>query len=252
MTTAILVVTAIIFLAMAAGIFFQLRSTWRKIAVARATPTSSSTAVAGMDPGQSVEVQGTLRCDSPVVSELSKEPCAYFSTELIHEFEAHERAGSSPSRWVKRKETLAAHSERAGFRVEDAMGAVQVNPDGADVDAFEVVNRFDNDPGKQSILGSTLIEIGGLTLSGKRTLGYRHTEHILRLDEPVYVLGVVQNDHSIGRAPAGVNERPFLISYRPEDDAIQQVQSTQRSMRMWCGLCAAVGIVLLVAAVLVR
>jgi len=82
------------------------------------------------------------------------------------------------------------------------------------VDALEVTNRFEKETGEGPGL-----KIGGVTLQmgqGEQTLGYRHVEHLLRVDAPVYVLGAVRADGRIG-APEDEGGR-FLISHRSEED----------------------------------
>jgi hypothetical protein len=252
MATVILIVTAIIFLGMALGILYQLRASQKKVAVVQATPTSSAGKASSMSPGEMVEIIGTLRCPTPVTSQLTGEPCAFFKSELIREYEADEPGPNDRTRRVKRKETVASRSERASFSVQDAMGSVLVNPDGAEIDGLEVVNRFDQDTGKASIFGSLVVDLGPLTISGQRTLGYRHVEQVLKLDKPVYVLGVVCEGGSIGAARADHQDMPFIISHRSEADLTAHLQREQRSLRIWCGLCVAVGVVLVIAAFIVR
>ena len=87
--------------------------------------------------------------------------------------------------------------------------------EGAEIEAQEVLNRFDEGTGE----GGT-ITLGGVTLSlggGERTLGYRYRENILALDRPVYVLGVVQADGQTGAPTEGGAEKRFLITYRSEE-----------------------------------
>ncbi len=67
-----------------------------------------------------------------------------------------------------------------------------------------MTNRFEEAPDDGGGL-----KIGGFTLrmgEGQRTLGYRHVEHVLPVDAPVYVPAAVRAD---GR---------FLISHRSEED----------------------------------
>jgi hypothetical protein len=51
-----------------------------------------------------------------------------------------------------------------------------------------------------------------------RTLGYRKIEEAVLVGYPVYVLGVLQDDGSIGRPPEGSRLREFLISARSEEE----------------------------------
>jgi hypothetical protein len=53
---------------------------------------------------------------------------------------------------------------------------------------------------------------------GQQTLGYRHVEHVLPVDAPVYVLGVVRADGRVGAPEDEVGDGRFLISHRSEED----------------------------------
>lgn len=101
------------------------------------------------------------------------------------------------------------------------------------MDAKQLVNRFERYTGQ----GEFSVSFGGATLNlggGERTLGYRYTESILPVDGPVYVLGVIQDDGSIGAPQDGGSEQRFLISYRTEEELEKNLVRNAR----WLGLGA--------------
>jgi hypothetical protein len=121
-----------------------------------------------------------------------------------------------------------------------------VNAEGAEVDARQVVDRFERGTGEvgSSIsLGGATIQLGG----GERTLGYRYTESILPVDAPVYVLGTVQ-EGGIG-APSGEEGPRFVFSHRSEEALEQSLGKTV----LWLGVggmaALVVGVILLVVGV---
>jgi hypothetical protein len=69
---------------------------------------------------------------------------------------------------------------------------------------------------------------------GARTLGYRYAESVLRVDEPVYVLGVLQEDGQIGSPAESERDKRFLISYRSEEQLERKYGKSAR----WLGLIA--------------
>ena len=129
---------------------------------------------------------------------------------------------------------MVASSERfAPFMVEDESGAVGVRGEGAEVDALEVMSRFERDSG-----GAGSITLGGLTVNlggGPLTIGYRYVEGVLRVDSSVYVLGAVQQDGEIGAPAEEGGKGRFLISYRSEE----QLQKKYRRDALWLALIAA-------------
>jgi hypothetical protein len=110
---------------------------------------------------------------------------------------------------------------------------VGVRGEGAEVDALEVMNRFERDTG-----GAGSITLGGLTVNlggGDRTIGYRYLEKILPLDSPVYVLGAAQEDGQVGAPSEEVEGAArFLISYRSEE----QLEKKLKRDALWQGLIA--------------
>jgi hypothetical protein len=144
---------------------------------------------------------------------------------------------------------VAQNEQFAPFTVEDPTGGVPVNAEGAEVDAKQVVNRFERNTGSEGpsiSLGGATINLGG----GERTIGYRYTESILAVDAPVYVLGTVQEDDGIG-GPSGEEGQRFVISHRSEEVLGQSLGKTA----LWLGVgglaALAVGVVLLAVAIFV-
>jgi hypothetical protein len=198
-----------------AGIFFYYgRDSAKKTELMRATQTSTAAEVSDAAPGTLVEVEGVLRCESPLKSEMAGRTCAYFLSEVIREYEETEREADGDLETTRRSQVVSRSARFAPFAVEDESGAVGVRGEGAEVDALNVTNRYESDPGS---LGS--ITQGGFTggLGGDsgRTIGYRYVEGILPVDAPVYVLGAVQEDGRIGAPREG--EGRFLISHRSEE-----------------------------------
>jgi len=202
---------------------YSLGDRWRAALVAR-VPTSPASAVAGMRPGQLVEVKGTLRCPKPLTSELTRRPCAYFRT------------------WVERTETLASYADRVPFLVEDETGRVLVSPNGAEIGAQDVYDRF-----------KAGISAGQMTLAGRTvemnhgfgTVGYRIREVLLPIDGPVYVLGAVTRDGSIGRPSRLRFDAGFIISPHVGEGSSGSPPGDR--LMMWCGFGALAGGLLLMS-----
>jgi len=188
------------------------RRTLGKTEAMRGVETSSATEAAGLAPGTPVEVKGTLRCESPLESEMAGRTCAYYLSQVIREYQETERDADGDLETRRRSEVVASNERFAPFAVEDDSGAVGVRGEGAEVDALEVVNRFERDADGGITLGGLTVNIG----ERERTIGYRHVESVLPVDAPVYVLGAVQQGGGIGASP-GDGEGRFLISYRSEE-----------------------------------
>jgi E3 Ubiquitin ligase len=235
---------AIVFLVAGGVLFYFRRKTQQKSALMEQTQTSDAANVLGLAPGTLIEVKGTLRCDSPLTSEMAGRSCAYYSARVTREYLERdyddEDHGSD-----RRSETLAHNEGFAPFFVEDATGRVAIRGEEAEVDAEQVVERFERPAGEGSSIsfGGATLQLGG----GERTIGYRYTESILPVDAPVYVLGVLQENGEIGAPPSGSKEKRFVVSYRSEEALSQNFGRNV----LWLGLGAAGAFVLSIVFLLI-
>ena len=245
----ILLLFAVIFL-VAGGVLLYFRNrTRQKAAVMSQTETFKSSEVAGITPGTLVEVKGTLRCEEPLTSEMAGRTCAYYSSTVTREYLRPDHDDDNDLGSDRRTEIIAQNVQFAPFMVEDESGFVGVHAEGAEVDARQVVNRFDRNTGNEGSfsLGGMTVNLGG----GERTIGYRYTESILPVDESVYVLGAVQEGGTIGVPRSGEKDHRFVVSHRSEEAHTQSLGKTA----LWLGVGGAaslvLGVVLLVVGFLV-
>src|ERR687897_304433 len=228
----ILLLFAVVFL-VAGGVLLYFRNrTKQKSALMSQTETSAAAEVSGLAPGTLVEVKGMLRCEEPLTSEMAEKSCAYYLSQVVRVYEVTDRDSDGDSSTSRRSEVVASNERFAPFVVEDESGAVGVRGEGAEVDALEVMNRFERETG-----GDGTIPLGGVTVNlggGARTLGYRYEEKILPLDSPVYVLGAAQEDGQVGAPSEEEAGERFLMSYRSEE----QLEKKYKRDALWQGLIA--------------
>ncbi len=246
----ILLLFAIIFL-VAGGVMLYFRSrSQQKAGLMTQTQTSNASEVSTLAPGTLVEVKGTLRCDEPLTSEMSEKACAYYVSTVTREYLERDYDDDDDVGSDRRTEIISQNEQFAPFSVEDETGSVPVSAEGAEVDARQVVNRFERNTGNEGpsiSLGGATLDIGG----GERTIGYRYTESILPVDAPIYVLGTVQEGGEIGAPTSGDKEHRFVVSHRSEEALGQSLGKTV----LWLGVGAigafVVGLVLLVIGIFV-
>jgi hypothetical protein len=248
-TFLILLLFAVIFLVAGGVLLYFRQRNKQKAALMTRTETSNASDVSGLAPGTLVEVKGTLRCERPLTSEMAGERCAYYSSQVVREYLERDYDDDDDVGPDRRSEVVAQNEQFAAFTVEDDTGSVPVNAEGAEVDARQVVNRFERNTGSEGpsiTLGGATVHLGG----GERTLGYRYTERILPVDAPVYVLGTVQEGGGIGGPPGDEGHR-FVVSHRSEEALGQSLGKTV----LWLGVGAigaiAVGVILLVVGIFV-
>ena len=245
----ILLLFAVIFL-VAGGVLLYFRNrNKQKSALMSQTETSNASEISGLAPGTLVEVKGTLRCEEPLTSEMSETSCAYYESKVIREYMERDYDDDDHGGSDRRSEVIAQNEQFVPFVVEDGSGTVMVNAEGAEVDARQVVNRFDRDTGNE---GS--ISLGGMTINlggGERTIGYRYTESILPIDTSVYVLGTVQEGGGIGAPSSGAEGHRFVVSHRSEEALGESLGKTV----LWLGVggvgALVLGVVLLAIGIFV-
>jgi hypothetical protein len=248
-TFLILLLFAIIFLVAGGALLYFRNRNKQKAALMGQTETSGAAEASGLAPGTLIEVKGTLRCEEPLTSEMASERCAYYSSKVVREYLERDYDDDDVGGSDRRSEVVAQNEQFAPFSVEDETGSVAVNAEGAEVDAKQVVNRFERNTGSEGpsiALGGATIQLGG----GERTLGYRYTESILPVDASVYVLGTVQEGGGIGAPPEDRGHR-FVVSHRSEEALGQSLGKTV----LWLGVggigALVVGVILLVIGIFV-
>src|SRR5918997_1903731 len=238
-TLLILLLFAIIFLVAGGALLYFRGRTKQKAALMGQTETSGAADVSSLAPGTLVEVKGTLRCEEPLTSEMAGERCAYYSSQVVREYLERDYDDDDDVGSDRRSEVVAQNEQFAPFTVEDETGSVPVGAEGAEVDARQVVNRFERNTGGEGpsiTLGGATINLGG----GERTLGYRYTESILPVDAPIYVLGTVREDGRIGAPAPDAEGRRFVVSHRSEEALGQSLGKTV----LWLGVGGIASIVL--------
>jgi hypothetical protein len=256
----VLFVVAVAFWAAGGLLLYVRHRARRKVDLIRQTQTTDASAVSEFSPGTTVEVKGTLRCESPLHSEMAGESCACYMSRVTREYvrssghSSDDTPGSHQPRQTA-SETLSESVRAVPFFVEDGTGRVEVHPQGSEVDAKKVVDRFEPSASPGFTLGGTPVPFD----EDAKTLGYRYTESVLSVDAPVYVLGVVREDGSIGAGPRQVDtpveelplmeggelaytlpssrdkERRFVISHRSEEALGQDLARTV----FWMAVAAA-------------
>src|SRR5918998_479873 len=147
-TFLILLLFALIFLVAGGALLYFRSRTKQKAALMGQTETSNASDVSGLAPGTLVEVEGTLRCEEPLTSEMAGERCAYYSSKVVREYLERDYddddVGSD-----RRSEVVAQNEQFAPFTVEDPTGSVTISAEGAEVDARQVVDRFERSTGSE-------------------------------------------------------------------------------------------------------
>jgi hypothetical protein len=180
-----------------------------------------------------LEVKGIVKCDNPLVGELSKQKCVYYSMKVSHEYEETYTIRNSQGRTEKRtrrgSETISSNSQSVHFYVEDDTGKILVNPASATLHTIKAVDRFESSAGNNS----STIKFGSLSFnipsnsSGRRSLGYRYVEEIIPVERRIYVLGEASDatGELMIQLPNDKKES-FIVSLKSEEELIKLTESS--------------------------
>ena len=120
----VLFVVAIAFWGAGGLLLYVRRRTRRKVDSMRQTQITGASGVSEFSSGTTVEVEGTLRCESPLQSETAEESCACYFSRVTREYvrssgpSSDDSPGSHHTRQTA-SETLSEVVQAVPFLVED-------------------------------------------------------------------------------------------------------------------------------------
>jgi hypothetical protein len=201
-----------------------------------------------------IEVKGMSKADNPLTSEIAKQPCVYYSMTVTREYEETYQEKDANGNYVTKtrraEDTISSNTQRIPFYVEDETGKVLVNPNGASIDAQQVVDKFEpgeRQAGSMLSFGAFSINISTPSVGRTRTLGYRFRESIIPLDRKLYVLGEA-TDTSGELAIQSPREKgkKFIVSMKSEEELVRGAESTIKWTLYAAIACDVIGLILLV------
>jgi hypothetical protein len=247
------------------GLFAASSSQRRKLGVMQGTQTSSAAELASL--AQSVareigagsfaevaELKGTVRCSSPLTSELSSTPCVHYSMRVTREYEETtvdtDAKGNQTPREQRGSETVAQNTRSCAFEVEDATGTIAVDPAGAAITGEKVLERFEQGEPRSPTLtiGRWRLDLGSLARGGgRRTVGFRYEETIVPLGKPVYVLGEASDaGGSLAVRKPAKKGGPFIVSVKSEEELTRSAAGANRGLSIAAAVAGAAGLIVAV------
>jgi hypothetical protein len=240
----------IVFLGIAAGLFYAGRSQKDKATSMAATETSTAQLLGEIHKNiletldaeslnQRCEIKGVIECDTPLTAPLSGKQCVAYAQMVTRQYEEEvtetDSDGNTETKTQRGHETVETTDQRVNFWVRDETGRTVVDPTEAELDMKQTGENYENEP---DTLWST---------NRRRTLGHTTTEHALEVGAEVYILGFLvdmQGQPVVARSRAG-NER-FLISWRREEELTSAAEGSRRGFEIGAYVCAALGVILLI------
>lgn len=179
-----------------------------------------------------VKLNAEIVCDDPLQAPWSGEPCVAFDdteTELVEVYEettstdANGRTTRQGS-WQRRDQTLSQLERRCGFRLRQGSCSLPVEPEGADLELETVVDSTDRS-GSGGPLGD-LADMAG----GRRSLGVRRVERILRASGSVFVVAECSDASGVLQLQTPGESGLFVLRRGSE---AEYSRSLRRWRRIW-------------------
>jgi hypothetical protein len=184
-------------------------------------------------------------------SELAGIDCVWHSYRVQRRYKHYDRDNDGDTRVTTRTETVSEQTSPHGWALLRDGHTIGVDhggrrPDGAE----QVVDRFEQAHAPQT---AGVAGVLGALMGGDRdeTIGFQHTETVVRPGTRMYVLGEVDDrDGPLVIRPPRDSRTPFVLSTRTEEEL---TDSSRRGQRIWAFVgagVAAVGVALIVLAIL--
>ena len=257
-------IIGLVLLVISVVFFFEWQKTTKKVQALKDTETSSVAQLSDMSQSiakelgtvgafkEQVEVKGLITANNPLTAELSQRPCVYTKMRVVEKYEEtyyeKDENGNRQRKTRRGSTTLADNILQITFHLDDGTGKIPINPNDAEIEAIEVVNRYElnqNQPGLS--WGGFSINLSSHNSRDKRILGHQYNEWILPVDTKIYVLGEISDSdgHLMIHQPVDKNNR-FLITYKSEEELLQSKESQVKSQKIGAIACAIIGIICLI------
>jgi hypothetical protein len=222
----------------------------KKLQSIQDTPTVSAgdaarMALAAM--GSRVEIVGRVEAEEPLLSPASHIPCVYYDYKLEHRRERREQDSQGNWRTEEHWDTVEDRKEHVPFRICDASGECHIFPEGADFVAETRTHQgygrgYEEMKSTGSVAGDVLDSVLDVVTGALDDVtGYRYTESVIRVGQPVYVLGNTQRSGEI--ASVGKGDGPFIISYKMEQELTRKYKISSVLQYVFAAILATGGVV---------
>lgn len=194
-----------------------------------------------------VKVAGEVLCDRPLTAPLSQKPCVYYTMSVKREYEEtvtrQDKDGKSYQTTQSGSETMSSDQQSVPFRIQDNTGELEVNLEGADVDAISVVSEFrPAQGGPQISFGSFSFSVGN-NYGGRRTLGYRYSESILPLERRATIVATVADQgHTLVLQKPDEKDKHFVVSLKTAEDMTKAALKQAKVLRIIMIVCLSLGV----------
>lgn len=254
------IIIGIIFIAIGALLIFLRSKKQGHLLEIKSIPTSTAKELAetcksindelGQSGGfkQLSEVKGMIKCDQPLTGELSKQSCVYYDMKVEERYEEtywdKDANGNQVRKTRTGNTTVSSNTQKVNFQIMDETGKITVNPNGANIDAIQVVSKYEPHTANQASIsfGGFKLNLNTSSSGDRKILGYEYTERILPLDRKAYVIGLASDSTGELMIQQPTEKgKPFIITLKSEEELVKGTESTIKIMMISAIVCWALG-----------
>ena len=200
--------------------------------------------------GEAVKLEADLVCEQPLIAPFSGEGCIAYQNTIVEVFEelvtSTDSEGKTTRSWQKRERSISSEERRCAFSLQQGSRRVAVDPDGADIDLIEIINRME--PGQFSPLGASAgiegaagvaLQLASTLINSNagrgqdqsfRLIGYRRQESIFPASGSVFVVAEASDSGGLLRLRQPLKSGLFLIRNKGEEGMLK---SLRNSINLW-------------------
>jgi hypothetical protein len=194
-------------------------------------------------------VKGTVSCDIPLHSELSKTPCVYYSMSVTREtretYDSTDAQGKIETKTRTVREVVASNQRSVNFYLNDGTGQIRVEPKAAEFIGEQVLSRYEAEASSAPVAN---LQWGDFQLTLPQTqnqvLGYALEETVIPLNSELYVIGSVSEQ--AGELLLSKGKEQFIISVKSDSELLQQRQNNAKWSLIMAGVLAVAAILVFV------
>lgn len=170
------------------------------------TPT---TPLGQLRDGQHAEIKGIVSCEKPLLTPDSGIPCVYYSYEIKRRERRRSSSGSTTYHW----RTVDRGTSQIPFTLADSEGSVTIDPEGSQIDAPVIVDRY-IEPGENLAEGAlkSIVSAASMVFGERRKLVVK----AIATGCELYVLGDVSAGAD-GHLRVSKGDGKFFISTKSEE-----------------------------------
>lgn len=200
------------------------------------------------------ELKGIAKTDAPLQAEMSGTECVYYAVSVTREYEEQyydtDSEGNRQLKTRRGSETVSSNTRSGPFSLDDGTGVIEIDPEGASIDAVKTFDRFQNGEGSGTVnFGRFSFDFGRMMVGqGRRTIGYKYEEYSIPVGRRLYILGEASTaDGRLRVRKPGEKGKKYLLSVRSEEELVRAAETGAKWLGIGAIVAAIGGIALIVA-----